>query len=124
MPYWIDLGGFQDWKLLPIKNIEEPVEAHVYTQWHIDQDASFLFQSFIQGSQAVNDLHHIHHMFTGLQVVLIEDLQSRSQSYQIHWKGKKKREIQPREEAKGTDEARPRYHQIWYQLQTNHLKMP
>lgn len=47
IPLELHLGGCQGSKPLPIKNIEEPVETHVHTERHIDQDASFLLQPFI-----------------------------------------------------------------------------
>lgn len=47
IPLELHPGGCQGSKALPIKNIEEPVETHVYTERHIDQDASFLLQPFI-----------------------------------------------------------------------------
>lgn len=68
----------------PVKDVQQPVEAHVHTQGHIDQDAPLLLQPLVEGGQAVDDLHHVHRPVTGLQVVLIEDFQSRGQGDHVH----------------------------------------
>lgn len=70
--------------VVPVKDIQQPVEAHIHTEWHIHQDAPLLLQPLVEGSQAVDDLHHVHRPVTGLQVMLIEDFQGRGQGYHVH----------------------------------------
>jgi len=71
-------------RLVPVEDIQQPVEAHVHTERHIHQDASLLLQPLIEGSQAVDDLHHIHCPVAGLKVMLTEDFQGRGQGHHVH----------------------------------------
>lgn len=37
-------------------NVEKPVEAHVYAEWHVDKVFVLLLQAVVDGRQAVDDV--------------------------------------------------------------------
>lgn len=70
----------------PIINIEQPVEAHINAERNVDQNGPLLLQPLVDGSQAMNHLHNIHHVLPLLQLLLPKHVYQAAQRHQIHWK--------------------------------------
>lgn len=67
-----------------VVDIQQPVEAHVHTERNVDQVIVLLFQSIVNGGQAVNDLQNIHRLVILFEVVLVQGITCSRQTQEIH----------------------------------------
>lgn len=70
---------------VPVVDVKQPVKAHVHTERDVDEYRSFFLQLFIQRCNCMDDLHHIHHIFTMQQLLLSEDLGYTGQLQKINY---------------------------------------
>lgn len=71
-----------------VVDIEQPVQAHVDTQWDVDQVRVVLFQSLIQAGQAGDQLRDVQKLLVLFQAVLVEHLARQWHAQQVHCEDK------------------------------------
>lgn len=67
-----------------VVDVEQPVEAHVHTQWDVDQVRVALFQPLVQAGQAGDQLRDVQKLLVLLQPVLVEHLARQRHAQQVH----------------------------------------
>lgn len=65
-------------------NIEQPVETHVNTEWHIDQVFVLLLQAVVNGCQAVDDVGDGQQLIVVGELVLLEGVLGHVEVQQVH----------------------------------------
>lgn len=76
--------------IIRVVDVEQPVEAHVDTQWDVDQVRVALFQSLIQAGQAGNQLRDVQKLLVLFQAVLVEHLACQRHAQQVHCEDKER----------------------------------
>lgn len=65
-------------------NVEQPVETHVNTEWHIDQVFVLLLQAVVNGCQAVDDVGDGQQLIVVGELVLLEGVLGHVEVQQVH----------------------------------------
>lgn len=76
--------------IIRVVDVEQPVEAHVDTQWDVDQVRVALLQSLIQAGQAGNQLRDVQKLLVLFQAVLVEHLACQRHAQQVHCEDKER----------------------------------
>lgn len=76
--------------IVRVVDVEQPVEAHVDTEWDVDQVRVALFQSLIQAGQAGNQLRDVQKLLVLFQAVLVEHLACQRHAQQVHCEDKER----------------------------------
>lgn len=67
-----------------VVNIEQPVETHVNTEWHVDQVLVLLFQAVVDGCQAVDDIGNGQQLIVVCEFVLLKGVLGHIEVQQVH----------------------------------------
>ena len=70
-----------------VVDVEQPVEAHVDAERHVDQVFVLLLQAVVHRRQAVDDVRHRELLAVLGQLVLLEGALGHAQLQQVHWGG-------------------------------------
>lgn len=81
--------------IVRVVDVEQPVEAHVDTEWDVDQVRVALFQSLIQAGQAGNQLRDVQKLLVLFQAVLVEHLACQRHAQQVHCEDKERGHWRP-----------------------------
>ena len=65
-------------------DIQQPVETHVDTEWHIDQVFVLLLQAVVDGRQAVDDVRNRQQLIVVCELVLLEGVLGHAKVQQVH----------------------------------------
>lgn len=65
-------------------NVEQPVETHVNTEWHIDQVFVLLLQAVVNRCQAVDDVGDGQQLIVVGELVLLEGVLGHVEVQQVH----------------------------------------
>lgn len=72
-------------KHVRVVNVEQPVEAHVHAERHVDQVLVLLLQAVVNRRQAVDDVGDGQQLVVVGQPVLLEGVLSHVQAQEVHW---------------------------------------
>lgn len=67
-------------------DIQQPVETHVDTKWHIDQVFVLLLQAVIDGCQAIDDIWNGQQLIVVCELVLLKSVLGHVKVQQVHCK--------------------------------------
>lgn len=70
-----------------VVDVEQPVEAHVDAQRHVDQVRVALLQPLVQAGEAGGQLGDVQQLLVLFEAVLLEDLARRWHAQQVHCRG-------------------------------------
>lgn len=65
-------------------NIQQPVETHVNTEWHVDQVFVLLFQAVVDGCQAVDYIRNRQQLIVVCEFVLLKSVLGHAEVQQVH----------------------------------------